>query len=175
MTANIFLATIGQGLARASRRSPVEWSVEFLIPNYDVRCLAADPFNPHVVYAGIQGNEVLRSNDGGKTWYAAGLTGQIVKALAGRRGKAGTIYAGTKPVLLFVSRDGRAKWTELASFHRIPSHWFWFSLTEKPFAAYVQAIALSPTDGNSILVGIEAGVVVRSLDGGQTWRGHLRC
>jgi BNR/Asp-box repeat protein len=72
------------------------------------------------------------------------------------------------------SNDGGANWTELASFRRIPSRWFWFSPAEKPHSAYVQAIALSPTDPKTLLVGIEFGAVVQSRDGGQSWTGHRR-
>jgi hypothetical protein len=46
------------------------------------------------------------------------------------------------------------------------------SPAELPFSAYVQAIALSPTDPDVIVVGIEAGATVRSADGGKTWSGH---
>src|SRR5260370_25624794 len=174
MSMNTFLATTSHGLARASQGARSEWSVELLLSDQDVRCLAADPLNPNVIYAGTQGYGALRSNDGGKTWRSIGLAGQIVKALAARRTQPGAVYAGTNPALLFASRDGGASWTELAAFRRIPSRWFWFSPAEKPFSAYVQAIALSPTDPGTIVVGIEFGAVVRSSDGGQTWSGHRR-
>lgn len=174
MRVKTFLATTGKGLARATRGISDEWSVEFLISDQDVRCLAADPLDPAVIYAGTQGKGVLRSNDGGKTWHQAGLAGQSVKALAVSPSQPGTVYAGTKPALLFVSRDGGASWAELAAFRRIRSRWFWFSPAEKPYHAYVQAIALSPSDPKTIVVGIEAGAVVRSNDGGQTWTGHRR-
>src|SRR6266567_4988212 len=174
MSMNTFLATTSQGLARASQSASGEWSVEFLLNDQDVRCLAADPLNPRVIYAGTQGQGVLRSEDGGKTWRSVGLAGQIVKALAISRTQPGTIYAGTKPALLFVSRDGGRSWTELASFRRIRSRWFWFSPAEKPYSAYVQAIALSPKDPNIIVVGIEFGAMVQSLDAGQSWTGHRR-
>ncbi len=49
---------------------------------------------------------------------------------------------------------------------------FWFSPAELPFTAYVQAIAISPTDPDVLVAGIELGAVVRSCDGGQTWQGH---
>src|SRR5215467_14128853 len=113
MSMNTFLATTSQGLARASQSASSEWSVEFLLSDLDVRCLAADPLNPNVIYAGTQGNGVLRSNDRGKTWRSVGLAGLIVRALALSRTQPGTIYAGTKPALLFASRDGGANWTEL--------------------------------------------------------------
>jgi photosystem II stability/assembly factor-like uncharacterized protein len=174
MSVNTFLATTGHGLARATAGQGDEWQVELMLTEQDVRCLAADPWHPEIIYAGTQGHGVLRSNDRGKTWRSAGLAGQIVKALAISRTQPGTLYAGTKPALLFVSRDGGASWTELPSFRRTPGRRFWFSPAEKPFSAYVQAIALSPTDPHTIVVGIEAGAVVRSCDGGQSWTGHRR-
>ena len=174
MSIRTFLAMTSHGLARASQSANDEWCVESHLPDQDVRCLAADMLNRDVIYAGTQGNGVLRSNNAGKTWRSVGLAGQIVKSLAISRTQPGTVYAGTKPALLFVSRDSGASWTELSSFRRIPSRWFWFSPAEKPYTAYVQAIAVSPTNPGTVVVGIEAGAVVRSSDCGQTWTGHCR-
>lgn len=137
----------------------------------DVRCLAADPLNPNMVYAGTQGNGVLRSSDGGQTWKAAGLSGRVIKALAVSQVVPGVVYAGTKPPAVFVSQDDGATWNELVSFQRVRA-WWWRSPAEPDLGAYLQAIALSPTDANVILIGIEAGAVVRSGDGGRTWEGH---
>lgn len=171
---SVFIATTGSGLARASRSSDNQWRVEFLIADQDVRCLASAPLNPQAVYAGTQGGGVLRSDDSGKTWHPAGLDGHIVKSLAVSHAEPGVVYAGTKPALVFVSRDGGTNWTELDAFRRIRSRRLWFSPAEKPYTAYVQAIALSPTDPNIINVGIEAGATVRSADGGGSWTGHLK-
>ena len=169
-----FLATTGHGIARAAYIAPTQWAVEFLLPEEDVRCLAADPLNPEVVYAGTQGHGVLRSPDRGKTWQPRGLRGHVVKALAVSRAQPGAVYAGTKPACLFVSRDEGNTWTELTSFRQIKSRPFWLSPAEPPFIGYVQSIALSPTDPKTIVVGIEVGAVVRSQDGGQTWTDHRR-
>ncbi len=180
MSHRTFIATTGSGLARATL-SPGHpppgaedaWSVEFLLADQDVRCLAADRQPSQVVYAGTQGNGVLRSEDGGHTWQPAGLAGQTVKALAVSPTEPGTIFAGTKPPLMFVSRDGGASWSELAGFRRVPGRALWFSPAEPPYVtAYVQGIGLSPTAPQVIVVGIEFGAVVRSEDGGQTWTGH---
>jgi photosystem II stability/assembly factor-like uncharacterized protein len=175
MNATVFIATTGQGIARAERGGNGAWPVERLLTDQDVRCLALNPLAPDVVYAGTQGNGVLRSNDRGRTWQATGLAGQMVKSVASlavSRAEPGTVYAGTKPPLLFVSRNGGGSWTELTAFRRIRWRWLWRSPAEPPFTAYVQAIALSPSDPDVIVVGIEAGATVRSGDGGRTWSGH---
>jgi len=168
-----FLAIMGKGLARAAGTEG-QWSVEFLLTDQDLRCLAADPLNPNVVYAGTQGNGVLRSTDGGLTWGSAGLAGRVVKSLAVSKAAPGAVYAGLKPPALFVSReahDGGVNWNEIEAFQRIRS-WWWRSPAESDLGAYIQGLALSPIDPKVIVAGIEAGAVVRTEDGGQTWEGH---
>jgi hypothetical protein len=173
MSQTALLAVTDVGIARAVAQQPEGiWSVEMSVANQDIRCLAADPFHPNSVYAGTQGAGVLRSDDAGLTWRASGLDGMIVKSLVVSSAAPGTVYAGTKPALVFVSHDGGAHWEELPSFRRIHSRRFWFSPAEKPFSAYVQALALSPRDPDIIIAGIEFGAVVRSADGGKSWSGH---
>ncbi len=174
MGEHTFIATTGHGLARAAPTADGKWAVDSLLADQDVRCVAADPHSRDVVYAGTQGNGVLRSADGGKTWQPAGLAGHVVKSIAVSPSEPGAVYAGTKPALVFVSRDGGAQWEELSAFRRIFSRRFWLSPAEKPFIAYVQGIALSPTDPKVIVAGIEAGAVVRSTDGGKTWQDHRK-
>lgn len=172
MAETTFLAATGRGLVRASRNGD-RWSVENLLPGTNVRCLVSDPLNPRIVHAGTRGRGVLRSDDGGRAWRPAGLDRKIVTSLAVSRADPNTLYAGTKPALLHASRDGGATWTELESFRRIRSRWFWFSPADPPgYSAYVQALTVSPADPNLILAGIELGAVVRSTDGGRSWSGH---
>jgi hypothetical protein len=174
---NTFLSTAGKGLMRAARVADDQWSVESLLAGQEIPCLAADPMQAGVVYAGTTGAGVagvLRSTDYGRSWTPAGLSGHIVKAIGVSRLTPGLVYAGTKPACIFVSRDNCQHWEELTSFRKIFSRHFWFSPAETPFTAYVQGIAPSPTDQNVIVVGIEAGAVVRSTDGGETWQDHRR-
>jgi hypothetical protein len=179
MNANLLISVTENGLARAECTAKGAWQVEFPVSGLDVRCLAADPHHPQLLYAGTQGQGVLRSQDSGKTWHPAGLAGQIVKSIAvsafpdGNAAEQGVVFAGTKsPPMIFMSSDGGENWTECEAFRRIPSRWFWFSPAEPPFTAYVQGIALSPQDPQVILAGIEYGAVVRSQDGGKTWSDH---
>jgi len=166
----MLLAATSPGLARATLAAGV-WTVEHLLADQVITCLSAAALGPGVVYAGTQGRGVLRSDDGGVSWRPAGLAGQVVKAIAASPSEPDVVYAGTRPALVFVTRDGGATWVELTGFRRMRSFW-WFSPAEPPFSAYVQAIALSPSDPKVIVVGIELGAVVRSADGGQTWQGH---
>jgi len=117
---------------------------------------------------------MLRSDDGGLTWQRSGMEGNEVKSLAVSPHDGDVIYAGTKPALMFVSRDGGQTWAELEGFRRIPNRWWWFSPAERPWTAYVMAIALSPTDPNVVMAGVEFGAVVRSEDGGETWSRHRK-
>ena len=175
MGTNTFIATTGEDVARATRAANGEWSVEFLLSGKGAGCLAADPRNPHIIYAGTKAQGVWRSDDGGLTWQRSGLEGQPVKSLAVNPHDSNIIYAGSKPALMFVSYDGGHTWAELDGFRRIPNRWWWFSPAEPPDRRpYVFAIAPSPTEPEVLLAGVEFGAVVCSEDGGRSWSRHRR-
>ncbi len=170
MNASLFIANTGQSLTRAERRAQNNWEVEQIMPGEDVRCLALDPFDSRVIYAGTGNNGVLRSQDQGRSWTHAGLEFILVRALAPSPHEAGVIYAGARPASVFVTRDAGATWTELEGFRKIRGRWSWWSPAEPPdFRPHVQGLAISPTDANTILAGIEFGAVVRTTNGGLTW------
>jgi len=171
---NTFIAAIGNGISRATCETDGHWSVDRALENQTVTCLAADPFQPGRVYTGTRGTGVLCSDDFGRTWNTKGLGSQTIKAIAVSPLVPGMILAGTRPALMFLSLDYGQTWDEIPSFRNIFSRHFWFSPAEQPFTAYVQGIALSPSDPKLILVGIESGAVVRSMDGGKTWQDHRR-
>src|SRR5215203_2138030 len=174
MEGKTFIATTGDGIARATQDDSGQWHVERLLAGMDVRCIAADPLDRQRVYAGRQGGGVLRSDDRGKTWQASGLNGLVIKSIAVSPIRRNLVYAGTRPARLFKSEDGGDSWTELEGFKRIPWRLIWFSPAEKPFIGYVQAIALSPTNPGHIAVGIEYGATVLSRDGGKRWTRHRK-
>lgn len=173
MNGNVFIATTGQGITRASALDSGAWQVTALLADLNVACLALDPAARETVYAGT-GSGALRSDDAGGSWRPCGLSGRNVKALAASPTQPGVVFAGTKPASLFKSEDGGATWRELTAFRRIRGRRLWFSPAEPPFIGYVQAITLSPTDPDRVAVGIEFGATVLSMDGGQTWTGHRR-
>jgi hypothetical protein len=164
----IFLATSGEGVNRLENIEG-QWQVTQALPGVRVSCLVSDPGNSTRVYAGANLDGVLVSDDAGLTWRPAGMQGVPVKALAISPQQPQTIFAGCKPVSLYVSRNGGEVWEELPQLRR-QRCWWWFSPADPPgWAPYVQALAISPTDPERILAGIEVGGVLRSQDGGRTW------
>lgn len=174
MFSKIILVTTGKGIGRAASDALGQWETQIVLEMHDVRCLAADPLDRGVVYAGTQGGGLFRSTDFGQTWQPAGLKGAVVKAVAASPHRPGLLYAGVRPAYIHISHDYGATWRELEGFRDIPNRRFWFSPAESPWQAYVQAISLSPTEADVILAGIEFGATVRSADGGETWSRHLK-
>lgn len=170
----VFIATTGNGVMRASASTAGGFTTEPALEGTTVVSLAVDPLARHRIYAGAVGMGVLCSDDRGQSWRSAGLAGQSVMAIAASPVQRGLVYAGVRPAALFVSLDGGASWQEVAAFRRVPWRRFWFSPAGKPFTAYVQAIALSPTDSERLVIGIELGATVMSSDGGKSWSSHRR-
>jgi hypothetical protein len=169
----IFVAATGFSLARAEKVNQ-EWVVSHTLENTKINCIVKDPKNPQNIFLGTQNKGVFVSRNAGKSWDPTGLADYPVKSLAIDPSDSETIYAGCKPVSLFVSRDGGKTWEELPAMRETPRFW-WFSPADPPgMAPYVKSLAVSPTNSNVILAGIEAGAVLRSDDGGLTWSKHLR-
>lgn len=165
----VFLATTAEGTVRAVAAGEL-WSVEPVLEDVDVRCLAAEPTRCSEVFAGTEQRGVFRSRDRGRTWQQAGLQGKRIRSLAVSGAEPGLLYAGTKPPAIFVSKDSGESWDELDAFRHLKSRRLWLSPAEPPsLGGYVQALAASPADPEVLLAGIEVGGVFRTADGGVTW------
>jgi photosystem II stability/assembly factor-like uncharacterized protein len=133
------------------------------------RCLAVDPEAPETLYVGTSDEGLFKSVDGGKSWEGlSGIEHPRVTAVAVSP-VDGAVYAGTEPSALFVSRDGGGSWRELEEMRKLPSQPTW-SFPPRPWTSHVRAIALSYTDPDLVVAGIELGGVLRSTDGGETWQ-----
>jgi hypothetical protein len=70
MNSSTILAVTNSGLARAEEQENGRWSVEALLDGQKLRCLAADPLNPDIVYTAVDSQGVLRSDDRRQSWQA---------------------------------------------------------------------------------------------------------
>ena len=134
------------------------------------QCLAVDPHDADVVYAGLREGGVRRSTDGGESWSDCALPEPQVFSL-GVSAADGAVYAGTEPSRLFRSDDGGRAWRALDALLGLPSRPTW-SFPPRPWTSHVRWIAPSPHEADLLLVGIELGGLMRSTDGGETWDDH---
>ncbi len=166
--ARMYAAT-GDAIARLEETDG-SWSVEVSLPGSGAQCLALDPTDPDVVYAGLRDRGVERTTDGGSTWVDCALPADGVFSLAVSVAD-GAVYAGTEPSALYRSSDGGGTWDELDALLQLPSRPTW-SFPPRPWTSHVRWIAPSPHDADLLLVGIELGGLMRSTDRGETWQDH---
>jgi len=135
-----------------------------------VRAILVDQHHPRRLYVGTQTDGVQRSRDGGASWEPAseGMIHRNVWALA-QHSATGDLYVGTEPASVFRSTDGGDSWEDLPMLRTLPEtkEW-WFPMP--PHVAHVRGITLQADDPSDIFCAIEDGWLVRSRDGGESWR-----
>jgi photosystem II stability/assembly factor-like uncharacterized protein len=150
---------------------------ESFLQGADPRSVAVDPCDRDRVYVGTFDSGLYASADGGRSWNRAGegLTEPRVLSVSvspsHQESGVSVVYAGTEPSNLYRSEDGGRTWQRLPALREIPSEPRW-SFPGRPWTHHVRTIALHPRDPDRLLVGIELGGVMRSLDGGASWIDH---
>lgn len=119
-----------------------------------VQALAFAPSDAAIVYAGLAGGGVQRSDDGGLTWRPAsfGISNPVVNALAVDPSNPDTVYAGTQ-VGFFRSGDGGKHWQTSSPVNGLKVH----------------TIAVDPSHPRVLYVGTAMGIY-RSANGGAAWQ-----
>jgi photosystem II stability/assembly factor-like uncharacterized protein len=135
-------------------------------------CLAADPREPARAWCGTTKHGVLRTGDGGRRWRPSGLEGIHVTALAPGPSEPGLLWAGTEPSRLYRSRDHGEVWEEVPGMERLPSASEW-SFPPKPETHHVRWITCHPGDPGLLWLAVEAGALIATPDGGDTWRDRV--
>lgn len=132
---------------------------------------------------GHWGQKLQRSKDVGQTWeeltppaYPEGsLLKEGVPATMrylwvlqpGPATEPGTIYIGTEPGGLFVSRDGGESFMLVASLWNHPSRMTWFGGGRDN--AGIHSVVIDPRDSRHLFVGVSCAGVFETTDGGATW------
>jgi photosystem II stability/assembly factor-like uncharacterized protein len=162
-------ASTGDGIARLDENNGA-WTVALSLEGTGAQCLAVDPNDANVVYAGLRERGVRRTSDGGVSWVDCELPAPGVFSVAVSAAD-GAVYAGNEPSALFRSDDGGMTWRELTALLELPSRPTW-SFPPRPWTSHVRWIAPNPHDPDLLLVGIELGGLMRSVDGGGSWEDH---
>jgi hypothetical protein len=165
------LAGTREGVARVTV-SDGHGHVERALHGCDVHCLAVDPRDPSLAYAGTWDDGLRRSGDGGRTWEPVGgreIGERRIISLAVSSG--GVAFAGTEPANLYRSDDGGDSWRRLPGLHDVPSSGTWF-YPPRHGGQRVRSIVPHPHDPETVFAAIEVGGVMRSRDGGLSWEDH---
>jgi len=161
----IYLST-GRGVAVITG-SDRDWHGEVRLQDQHVQCVAAGVNGKGIVYCGTLGEGAFVSGDGGSSWRPLkGLRAGNVTSFA--VSNSGVVYAGSEPSALFRSEDAGDTWRELPSLLTLPSSKEW-SFPPRPETHHVRSIFPDLVKPNRLHVAIEAGALLRSDDGGQTW------
>ncbi len=150
------------------------WTANMQLVGSQPQCLAVDRQRPQRVYCGTFDQGLWSSDNAGESWQrvGAGIEPRAVTAVVvsstERVGDYGVVYAGTEPTALYRSDDGGDTWRELGALRQTPSAPTW-GLPDRPDTSHVRWITPDPLAPGRLFVAIEAGALLRSLDGGQTW------
>lgn len=148
-------------------------AAERVLHDHRLECVAVDPAAPNRAFVGTFESGLQRSTDGGDSWEGLdGIDEEAVMSLAFAPDDPDTVYAGTEPSAVHRSADGGGSWTRLDGLTDLPSEQQW-SFPPRPHTHHARWIAVDPHDPDHLYVGIEAGALVQSHDGGATWEDRV--
>ena len=155
------------------------WTIDAHMGGRSPECVAVDPRSPAQLYCGTARDGLFRSRDGGRNWepVGPGIDHPTITAVdVGHTGQAhgfGLVYAGTEPSAVFRSDNGGDSWVDLSGLRALPSANTW-SFPPRPDTHHVRRVGADVNVADRVFVAIEAGALVRTFDGGRTWRDRVR-
>ena len=132
--------------------------------------LTVSPIQPSRAWLAAYEAGVYRTDDGGDTWtHLESYPTDYAHSVLADPKELDRVYAGSEPAALFQSSDAGANWQECAAFRAVPESTQWgFHVPTRD--SHVRDLRVSPADKGLLYGGIEVGGVVRSRDGGESWR-----
>ena len=139
-------------------------------PAPSLECVAVHPDVPERLFVGSFEAGIQRRTDGDGQFETVGddTMPAAITSLAIDPSDPDTILVGTEPSRLYRSDDGGDTWTHIEGLTAVSSASEW-SFPPRPDTHHVRWIEIDPTDPDRWYVGIEAGALVVTPDGGETW------
>jgi photosystem II stability/assembly factor-like uncharacterized protein len=129
-------------------------------------CLALAPGGRRA-FCGLRGG-LLASDDGGVSWHDSGLSGKRITSVTVSPARPDVVWVGTEPSAIWRSQDGGATWQPTAPLEELRSSGGW-SFPPRPETHHARWIGCHPVDPDRLWVAIEAGALIRTMDGGRSW------
>ena len=152
-------------------RSKQGWEIRLRdLAGLEVNALAIHPAQRHVIYAGVRGGGLYRSEDGGADWQplGVGVLSDKIRALALDPAHPEIVYVGTEPPALWKSEDGGATWNEIAGVAALANQRKW-TYPVPAIQPHIRSIAVDPSNAKKICLAAQVGGVLLSEDGGESW------
>ena len=134
----------------------------------DFESVAASAEAADRAFAGTVESGIQRTTDGGDTWERVSDVDDRVTSLAASPHDPDVVWAGTEPSAVYRSTDGGDTWASLPPLTDLPSSSEW-SFPPRPHTHHARWLEPDPRDPDRLYVAIEAGGLVRTEDGGETW------
>jgi photosystem II stability/assembly factor-like uncharacterized protein len=156
-----------------------DWAASAALVDLDLECVAASPDEPHRVFVGTFSSGLHRSTDGGETFSkVAGAVWEVssdsaigsdpVTAVAVSPHDPDVVWVGTEPSRLYCSTDAGESFTEVVDLSTLSTADEW-SFPPRPDTHHVRWIEVDPSDPDRLLVAVEAGALLLTEDGGDSW------
>ena len=172
-SATVLYAGTNEGVVALQSDDGDRWETRSQgLKGWSVPKLDALASQPGRVVAGTRGDGVWVSDDFGETWdkpcYGKRGPGKVRCVTIDPR-NPDTIYAGTEPIDLFISRDGAKSWDRVDSVWDVPFV-ATISYPAPPIEPHVREVLLDPKDPNTLYIALQVGYMLKSTDGGGSWR-----
>ncbi len=166
----LYVGTVDGVCALSSYDAGRTWEQGNMTPlDHAAARLSVSASEPGVVYLAAYEAGVLRSDDSGATWrqlpsYPTGYAHSVTA----HPDQPGVVFVGSEPAAIFRSNDGGENWEESESFRQVPESSRWNFHGDR--LSHVRELRMAPGDPDTMFAGIEVGGMVRSDDGGESWK-----
>ena len=132
--------------------------------------LSASPVARSRAYLAAYEAGVYRTDDGGITWdHLGSYPTEYAHSVLAHPDDGKAVYVGSEPAEIWRSADCGATWDEFDAFRAVPeaTQWGFHSPTRD---SHVRDLRAAPGSVECLYAGIEVGGMVRSGDGGSSWK-----